>query len=178
MNEVKIHGDLRRGDETCAPGHVYWLDVKRNSGVTDTLLVLSPDDSLPTGSVHIRGYLKAEYICNMGVPVFIVPVEVTEGISDGVSETVITGTLKKAPKCKETRLQNKILAKFMLITENGPVPVLAWNSVAKKAEETMKPGDNVKVVGRMQGREYPDRNGEWHRTYELSARTADVVKTK
>lgn len=168
MNEVAINGVLINEGKEYNPGHVYTLDVTRRSGVTDILLVLSPDGGLLEGEVHITGHVRAEYIRGLGVPLFIVPDSVEAGTADGASRTTVTGMLKADPVCRATKTARSI-ASICIRTEEGMVPAVLWGKAARDAETKYKAGDMVKVTGRLQSREYPDRKGEWHTTYELSA---------
>lgn len=170
MNKIEVSGNLKKGDRKYASGYFYQLDVARRSGTVDTLMVLSTDDRLMEGDVFITGHVRSEYIHGLGVPVFIVPekVEAMQDGTDGFSETVITGTLKADPACHNTRT-SKVISTVLVITDEGTVPVLLWGGTAKKAAETYKAGDRIQVAGRLQSRNYPDRKGNEHTTYELSA---------
>ena len=184
MNEIKICGNLRKEDKKYEDGHLYLLEVKRKSGFLDKLMVLSPDDTLTCGSVCITGHIKSDYIEGLGVPVFIIP-DMVESVGkddrelkpengDYFSRTTITGKLKTAPVCR--KIKDGFISTVLVVTEDGTVPVLLWNDTAKAAAEKYKAKDEVKVSGRLQSRDYPDKNGVWHTTYELSARKFNAVK--
>lgn len=174
MTEITISGNLRRGEGEYDSGKVYWLDVARKSGTVDTLMVLSPKEDLITGDVHIKGQIKAEFIKGMGVPTFIVPESVEAGEADGVSEAVIEGTLKNVPKCRSTS-KAKIITTIIIKTDEGHIPVILWGSVAKRAERSFQAGIRLKVMGRIQSREYPDRKGNKRTAYEVSATKVEVL---
>lgn len=169
MNRIRIHGILRRGDKEYVPGYLYWLDVARRSGTIDRLIVLSPDPALIEGEVYITGHLHAEYLDKVGVPVFIVPEAVEPGISDGTSRAELTGIIKADPICRFTVGAKTPIASIILKTDEGPIPVIVWGGNAKRAAERLKAGMEVRVVARLQSRMYPDKNGDEHTTYELSA---------
>lgn len=174
MNKIVVNGILKRDGKEYAAGHAYRLDVARKSGTVDSLLVLHPDNTLPEGPVAITGKLKSEYIHGLGVPAYIAPdtvTAVTENEAAGVSEASVTGTLKAVPKCRKCRNTHnaKVIASILLKTEDGTIPVILWGNSAKKAEDKFRAGDTVTVTGRMQSREYSDKKGGRHTTYELSS---------
>lgn len=178
MNKITVGGILRHGEKKYAPGYEYHLDVTRKSGTVDSLLVLSPDENLPEGGVTITGKLRSEYIHGVGVPAFIVP-DIVEPADEekynGLSEAVVTGTIKSDPKCRAT-YSAKSITSILLRTEEGMIPVLLWGGNAKKAEKDFKAGDRITVTGRMQSREYPDKNKVRHITYELSGSKAEMAE--
>lgn len=176
MNTITISGILKRGDRKYAQGHEYHLDVSRKSGTIDSLLVLHSDENLPEGLVTITGKLRAEYIHGLGVPAYIAPdtIEVLEEQElAGQSEAIVTGVLKSDPKCRNTHT-SKVIASVLLRTEEGMIPAILWGGNARKAEDNLKAGDTITVIGRLQSREYPDKKGVKHTTYELSASKVEV----
>lgn len=169
MNKIEVYGNLTKTDKKYVPGYVYELAIRRKSGTIDTIMVISPESGLMEGSVHITGHVRSEYIHGVGVPVFIVPEMIEAGTEEsGFSETVVTGTLKDVPKCRSTK-SGKAVATILVITEEGTIPTLLWGGNATSTAETYKAGDRIRVTGRMQSREYPDKKGNIHTTYELSA---------
>lgn len=174
MNQIKVNGILAKTEHKYAGRQGYELAVKRKSGTVDTLLVLSEKEDLPEGPVYVEGTLHASYIHSIGrVPVTIFPDTVEPGEDTGYSKSEITGVLKDKPKCRTTKGNYKI-ASAVVLTDDGPVPVLAWNERAVEAE-SLNPGDRVRAEGRLQSRQYPDKNREWHTTYELSSRGFEPV---
>lgn len=177
MNQIKISGVLKKGDRKYPQGQLYWLDVTRRSGTVDTLMVLSADEDLEEGEVTISGVLKSDFIYSVGVPAFIMPEIVEPGSEEGVSEAVVTGRLKKdlevrvTGKHKDANPKKKPmdLCNVLVVTEDGQIPVLLWEGLARSAAKKFKAGDEVKVTGRLQSRSFMDRKREHHTTYELSA---------
>lgn len=169
MNKISINGVLTKKDAVYNQNQAYSLSVERKSGTVDTLLVLSPDAGLLEGPVHIEGKLHAEYIHGIGVPAAIIPDTVVPGEADGSSEAEITGILKEKPKCRTTK-SGLGVASIRIVTEEGTIPVLLWGGNAANAEKLFDAGDLVGAAGRLQSREYPDRQKVVHTTYELSAR--------
>ncbi len=200
MNQIKISGFLRKDNEDMTEGmndkyfrwfdalragikkrcmgYIYWLDVKRTSGTIDTLLVLSRNPGLIEGTVCITGYLKSAYTGFAGVPVYIVPEQAEKIITGDISDAAVSGTLKpvteykKTPQCRYTKNGTPVVS-ILLVTDNGTVPVLLWDKNAKYASRNFKAGDRLMASGRMQSREYEDKNGNVHITYELSAKNIE-----
>lgn len=170
MNEITVSGTLKKDGSKYKPGCLYWLDVMRKSGVIDKIMVFSRDENLMEGDVLITGCVKAEYIQGLGVPVFIVPdsIEPMQDDKNRISEVTVLGILKADPVLRTIK-SGKYISTIILMTAEGPVPILLWNGNAKIASETYKAGDMLKVTGRLQSREYSDRKGKKHTTYELSA---------
>lgn len=173
MNKITINGILKKGNVRYAPGYVYWLDVTRKSGTVDKLLVISPDDGLMEGSVYITGHMAARYLKDLGVPVYIVPETVEECTDSNLSEAVITGILKKDLVCRNTH-KGKCITTLHLKTDDGQIPAILWGSTAMDAVNTFHAGDMVKVIGRLQSREYPDKKRCKHTTYEISGHTIEA----
>lgn len=181
MNNIIANGILTKGDTVrqCDMKYnekqVYTLDVGRNSNIVDHLLVLSPDENLPEGPVQIKGKLHAEYIHYVGgVPVVIIPDVVKSSTNDRYSLVELTGILKTKPKAHNTK-SGVAIASVLLDTNEGTVPVLLWGSNATKGEKNFEIGDLVKVTGRLQSREYPDKQKNIHTTYELSSRKIEKI---
>lgn len=177
MNKITINGILRKGNARYNSGHVYWLDVTRKSGTVDTLLVLSPNDELIEGSVHVTGHMAAGYLKELGVPVYIVPETVEACSEGGLSEAVITGILKKDPLCRKTH-SGKAITSLHIKTDKGQIPAILWGSTATDAVNTFHAGDMVTVVGRLQSREYPNKKGGNRTTYELSGNKIEACEAE
>lgn len=175
MNQIKVNGNLRKGDGQYELGHVYWLDVARKSDTVDTLMVISPEDNLIEGNVCVKGHMKAAWIKDMGVPVFIVPESVEAAENDGTSEAIVTGTVKRDLVLRKTHGGRQIVT-LLLVTDEGQIPVLLWNGTAKNAVSRYKAGDKVRIKGRLQSRTYKSRKTNDKTTYELSAGRIDPVK--
>lgn len=175
MNKIQTNGLLVKTGKVYNDKHVYTLTVKRKSDTVDSLLVLSEQDQLPEGSVHVEGEIHAEYIKGVGVPPFICPDSVMAGEDDGSSHAELMGIVKKKPECRKTK-SGISLATVVLDTEAGPIPVLLWGVNAKKSE-AFEPGDCLKVAGRLQSRDYPDRHKVWHTAYELSTKDCEVCSS-
>lgn len=169
MNKIRVSGNLRRGDINYPQGHVYWLDVTRSSDTVDTLMVISQDDTLTEGEVLITGYMAAEYIKNVGIPVFIVPETIEEKGEDNISAAEVLGYLKVDPEWKTTK-KKKVIASVLMMTDTGPIPVLMWGGTAKMASEKYKAGDMLRMTGRLQSRGYTDKKGNKRTTYEVSVK--------
>lgn len=181
MNKIMVNGILVKGDTVrqCDLRYngkqVYTLTVTRKSDRVDHLLVLSPDENLPEGPVCIKGNLHAEYIHYLNsVPVVIFPDLVKPDRSNGYSETELTGIVKAKPKARMTK-SGLAITSVLLNTEDGPVPILLWGKNATDAEEMLEAGDVIKVMGRLQSREYPDKKKNNRTTYELSARKFEII---
>lgn len=188
MNKVRIRGMLTKTDIRHGQGLLCWLEVGRRSAAVDRLMVMSPMDGIPEGPVEVTGRLGSGYIPGMGTPAYIVPYTVAaigkDGM-DGTSEAVVTGKLKKAPVLRETHsrrtpdgkvMPGKPITTLLLKTRDGCIPAILWGPHAQKAVGQFRAGSRVQVVGRMQSRQYPDGEGGWRTTYELSARSAEEVK--
>lgn len=178
MTKITANGVLTKTEERYAGRFAYRFAITRKSGTVDTLLVLSETGNLTEGPVKIEGSLHASYIHAMKcVPVVIYPDNVKTDEDNGYSESEVTGTLKETPVCRKTKGGFSI-ASVLIITDDGPVPVLVWGEKAEEAVNTFKAGDKVSARGRLQSREYPSRDGNSHVTYELSSKGLEPVPDK
>lgn len=175
MNKIETIGTLKDGEKDYKPGHMYLLDAPRKSGTIDTLMVFA-DEELPAGPVKVTGTVRAEYIHGIGVPVYVVPevIETLDGV-EAFSTVSVTGMLKKDPVCRRTK-KDKNICTILLVTDDGTMPVLLWGDMAKEAPEKYKAGMRLSVKGRLQSREYPDRNGGRRTAWELSASRVALEK--
>ena len=171
MNKIEVVGTLKDGGKNYKQGHLYLLDVPRKSGVIDTLMVFPKDGvQLSEGPIRIVGRIQSQYIKTIGVPVYIIPEDVEpRDVVEVSSDATATGTLKEDPVCRKTKTDKNICT-LLLITDDGTVPVLLWGDLAKEAPNKFKAGDRLTARGRLQSREYPDKNGGKRQTWELSAR--------
>lgn len=181
MNRIRISGTIARDDGTFGKEseNLYWLDVRRRSGTVDRLMVFA-DGEVPEGEVTVEGMVKATYRKGLGVPTFIEAADVAparEG-EQGTNDAVVIGVLREDPVCREKERRGdsspdrpgpRYLSSIVLKTANGPVPVVLWGSMAKKAAEQLHAGDRLTVTGRMQSRRYRTKDGRKRIAYELSA---------
>ena len=187
MNRIKASGTITRDDGTFGKEseNLYWLDVRRNSGTVDRLMVFA-DGEVPEGEVTVEGTVKAAYRKGLGVPAFIeaagvVPAQEGE---QGMNKAHVDGTLKEDPVCREVprkdegrpdRTGPRYISSVILRTDKGPVPVVLWGSMAKKAAEELHAGDRLEAGGRMQSRRYRTKDGRKRTAYELSASSLKKV---
>lgn len=187
MNRIRISGTIARDDGTFGKEseNLYWLDVRRNSGTVDRLMVFA-DGDVPEGDVTVEGTLKAAYRKGVGVPAFIEAENVVparEG-EQGTNDAAVTGVLKEDPVCREKERKDggspdrpgpRYLSSIVLKTESGPIPVVLWGVTAKKAAEQLHAGDRITATGRMQSRRYRTKDGRRRTAYELSASSLKKV---
>lgn len=187
MNRIKASGTITRDDGTFGKEseNLYWLDVRRNSGTVDRLMVFA-DCDVPEGEVTVDGIVKAAYRKGVGVPSFIEAASVMpaqEG-EQGLNKAYVEGVLKEDPVCREVprkdggkpdRTGPRYISSVILRTDKGPVPVVLWGSMAKKAAEELRAGDRLEAGGRMQSRRYCTKDGRRRTAYELSAASLKKV---
>lgn len=187
MNRIKASGTITRDDGTFGKEseNLYWLDVRRNSGTVDRLMVFA-DCDVPEGEVTVDGIVKAAYRKGVGVPSFIEAASVMpaqEG-EQGLNKAYVEGVLKEDPVCREVprkdggkpdRTGPRYISSVILRTDKGPVPVVLWGSMAKKAAEELRAGDRLEAGGRMQSRRYRTKDGRRRTAYELSAASLKKV---
>lgn len=175
MNKIEAIGTLKKGDKEYKQGQLYLLDVARKSDTIDTLMVFA-DAELPEGLVKVTGKLQSGYIHKIGVPTYILPDTIeTLDAANVLSDAHITGKLKKDPVCRQTK-KNKNICTILVVTDDGTIPVLLWGDTAKEAPEKYHTGDMLDIRGRLQSREYPDKNDNKHTAWELSARKVVLAK--
>lgn len=174
-NSITACGILKRdsaGREAMG-GYLYWLEVERKSGTADTIMVVSGDGGLPAGKVSVTGRLHAEYVHGMGVPAAILADSVDMSEHMPMSRACLTGQLKAEPYVRDTRRGHAVATLLIATEDDGQVPVLLWDGNARAAAGDFHAGDVLLVSGRMQSREFQDRKGVRHTTYELSAWNAE-----
>ena len=155
------------------------------SGTMDRLMVLA-DGIVPDGRVRIRGKVKSAYLRGAGVPTFIEAesVEPIEGSGTCVSEAVVDGMVRSDPVCRKIEARGgdgsghgagKHICTLLLQTDGGTVPAVLWGKDAESAPGRFRPGDMVRVSGRLQSRRYHTKEGGQKTAYSLSVYRIEAI---
>lgn len=169
------------------------LEVPRLSGVCDTLPITIPGRLLATMNPetlaspicvvgNIRSYNKLVDGQNrMSVTVFARSIMPADS-SESQNEVQLLGAICKQPTYRVTPFGREICDMMIAVNRNYSksdyIPCIVWGRNATWAAH-LNVGDRVKIVGRMQSREYDKlmENGEYttRTTYELSAHMIEAV---
>lgn len=187
MNTIVIEGDLAKDDGRSGMklDKLYWLSSERKSGTMDRLMVFA-DGVVPDGRVRIRGKVKSAYLRGAGVPTFIEAesVEPIEGSGTCISEAVVDGTVRSDPVCRKIEARGgdgsgrgagRHICTLLLQTDGGTVPAVLWGKDAEDAPARFRPGDMVRVSGRLQSRRYHTKEGGQKTAYSLSVYGIEAI---
>ncbi len=162
------------------------LEVRRLSGVTDTLNIIVresmlPDDSLfQTGPVRVTGELRS-FNNRSGVGSRLVLTVFAREIGPGSGDEnriALTGAVCKGPVLRVTPMGREIcdiiLAVGRRYHRSDYIPVIAWGQQAREAAEA-EVGTRLAVRGRLQSRAYTKViDGESFERLAFEVSAADV----
>ena len=175
--------------------YIFELKVPRFSGNEDYIPVMVSERLIDVTQDFVGEYLKVEgqyrsYNCHtekknrLMLSVFAREVSLVENYENSAESNMIIldGFLCKEPVYRKTPMGREIAD--LLVAVNRPygksdyIPCICWGRNAKFAGSTLHTGENVKVTGRIQSREYtkPVGDGEVERrvAYEVSVNRIEV----
>lgn len=173
------------------------IRVNRTSGQSDLLPFmvserLAPDWTLGDGDVvELNGQVRSFNVFNdpngrsrLDVYIFVREIRYEHEFSPQSEEAhptknivTLSGRICKPPVYRVTPFGREICDMMLAVNrafgKTDYIPCIAWGRTAKFAGNNLKPGDNVKIEGRFQSREYRKikENGasETRTAYEVSA---------
>lgn len=175
----------------------FYIEIDRLSGQKDKIPVIISERLIDTSDFNIgkvifiegqyRSYNKMDENnrSRLILSVFVKDInqlEVSESVKT-VNELTIVGTVCKAPIYRKTPLGRDIadilLAVNRSYNKSDYIPCIIWGRNAKYCEH-LETGTTVKVVGRIQSREYEkkyeDGTVENRVAYEVSVSKFEIVK--
>ena len=172
------------------------ITVTRTSGTADVLPVIisdklfDPQEELNGRRVKVTGEYRSYNLQegeNRRLKLFIFAQE-CEFMEDGITENnhiCLNGYICKQPVYRRTPLGRDITDLFVAVNRpNGQsdyIPCIVWGRSARWAER-LKIGTEVKVIGRVQSREYSKQINEdeyeQRIAYEVSVNTITKVKNR
>lgn len=155
--------------------YTFLLDTKRLSETSD-IIKITVSEKFLTGrgisigdKVRIEGQFRSyNNFTNIGnrliLTVFVKDIEfISEYDDENINSIYLNGYICKQPVYRTTPFGREIadilLAVNRSYNKSDYIPCIAWGRNAKYAEN-LKIGDNVKIKGRIQSREYQKRMGE------------------
>lgn len=167
------------------------IESARLSGYVDRIQVAIPVDAADRktiadpGKVVITGHFVSESINkHLALKVLVCGIDKMHDHQEtGSNQVSLCGWLKKAPVVRVTPLGREIADLLLaIVTPEGKyhyIPCVVWGRNAVKAEG-LKAGDNIRVTGRIQSRDYQKRISEGEtvtRTaYEVSVARVTYVR--
>ena len=172
-NEVEILGTVRTkpylSHEIYGEGfYCFTVDVKRLSDISDSLCVtvserLMGDISFEPGTVlHIHGQFRSYNNYGDGerklmLTVFVKDIEECDEDEENINYIYLNGFVCKPPAYRTTpfgrEITDVLLAVNRQYNKSDYIPCIAWGRNARFASN-LNVGDNIKVWGRVQSREY------------------------
>ena len=173
-------------DHVCCERAFYSfpLDVARKSGAFDTLRVLAAEHLLSLkidlgDPISIAGTLRAyrhtdadgAHLCVVAFARELLYVK-----TEPENHVELVGVISRAPVYRKTPLGREICDLFLSVERaflrRDCLPVIVWCAAAREAG-SWQSGDAVKVIGRLQSRDYvkttPDGHALTKTAYEVSA---------
>lgn len=191
LNEIILAGTAATApifDHTVLGERFYLLfaAVRRLSGYEDVLPVTVSESLLPGCEIspgarlfingEIRSYTRFfDGRNHLVIRVFAKDLAKGAPFDSDVNETRISGRIAKPVVYRTTPFSREI-ADVVVAVDRGlmkryVLPAIAWGRNARNAE-LLKPGDAVRITGRLQSREYikrlPDDTEEKRTAYEIS----------
>ncbi len=181
--------------------YIFDLSIPRLSGNADNIPItiserLLTENSLPIGSkISVEGQFRS-YNCYQGeknrliLTVFAKQVDFVENQEEDIqvgkdittNEVVLDGYICKKPIYRKTPFGREIadilLAVNRSYNKSDYIPCIAWGRNAKFCE-TVPVGAEIRVIGRVQSREYEkkheDGTVEKRIAYEVSASSLEII---
>ena len=172
-----------------------YIEVKRLSKICDTLPIIVSEkiidiDKLNVGlTVLVKGQFRSynelkNEKTKLVLSIFVKEIEVKEKEEiEMLNEITLEGFLCKKPIYRKTPLGREISDVIIAVNrtykKSDYIPCILWGRNAKYSEN-MEVGEKVKLVGRIQSRNYekklPDETVEQKVAYEISAIAFSKVK--
>lgn len=171
--------------------YALWLDITRDSGIVDRVLVLFQAkkingegrvELIKEGSrLEVTGQLQTYKDWNAGRYQLFVWGTYLAALPEGTQElnsVYLTAEVLREPIYRETPKSRRITDMALRVPSafspgyTCVIPCITWGSNAAAAAE-VKPGDTVYLEGRLQSREY-EKDGQVFTTWEVSASKMDT----
>lgn len=168
--------------------YALWLDVARDSGTKDHILVLFQEEVLPSGiimeglkgsKVEVTGAIQTYKDTETGRTQLFVwagYIATLPATSPELNVVYIKGIVARLPVYRETPKGRRITDVSFCIPSAfregfySYIPCIAWGRIALEAAD-LQEGDNVYLEGRLQSRKYVKRTEEGNKvltTWEVS----------
>lgn len=203
-NNIEIMGEILKKPEFSHETHnekfySTVISVKRLSGDTDELELIISEKTINIEDVevgkkyNIKGeirsynyYIKEEERRKLIITIFVKEMSIVENIENEEeckNELVIIGHICKKPIYRKTPFGREISDILLAVNRNYKksdyLPVIAWGRNARFASN-LKVGENVKLVGRFQSRDYvkefEDGTKQDERAFEISALELELLE--
>lgn len=191
-------------------GNVYYsakFATKRESGFKDIIPVIIEEDTeayrslvnddreIMKRNILIHGEVRTRNQAEKGkdhnrlvISVRVIKIEDVENYDGKTNEVKIMGFLCKKLPIRTTPRGSRIVDMILAVPRgerknvSDYIPTIAWHGTAERIDKKGKIGDCMKVVGRLQSREYDKiyENGdiEIRRCYELSISRYEKIEKK
>ncbi len=202
-NSVKLQGkiltDMVFNHEIYGEKFYYFeIEVPRLSDNVDVIPViiserLMIDNNIEKGVIvkinaQYRSYNSNENEkSRLVLMAFVKDIEVIQEYiqEETLNEILLNGYLCKKPIYRTTPLGREIVDMLLAVNrsynKSDYIPVIAWGRNAKYCEN-LEVGKNIKVIGRIQSRQYekkyPDGTSEIRKAYEVSVNKLEIVEEK
>lgn len=106
-----------------------------------------------------------------------------------MNKVILMGRLTKKPEIKYTKSTNVMVANFNLAVERrfakqgeerqtDFIPIVAWNNLAKFSENYLHKGIKILIEGRMEIRQWQDKDGNNRYSTEVIAENIEFCENK
>ena len=92
-----------------------------------------------------------------------------------LNKAILNGRLTKAPELKQTNRGKSVCGFTIAVDRNRDrektdfIPIVAWGKTAEFVNQWFGKGDLITIVGRIEVRNYEDKNGNKHTATEIIA---------
>ena len=92
-----------------------------------------------------------------------------------LNKAILNGRLTKAPELKQTQNGKSVCSFTIAVDRNRDrektdfIPIVAWNKTAEFVNQWFGKGDLITIVGRIEVRNYEDKNGNKRTATEIIA---------
>ena len=92
-----------------------------------------------------------------------------------LNKAILNGRLTKAPELKQTQNGNSVCGFTIAVDRNRDrektdfIPIVAWGKTAEFVNQWFGKGDLITIVGRIEVRNYEDKNGNKRTAAEIVA---------
>ena len=92
-----------------------------------------------------------------------------------LNKAILNGRLTKAPELKQTQNGNSVCGFTIAVDRNRDrektdfIPIVAWGKTAEFVNQWFGKGDLITIVGRIEVRNYEDKNGNKRTATEIIA---------
>ena len=101
-----------------------------------------------------------------------------------LNKAILNGRLTKAPELKQTNSGKSVCGFTIAVGRNRDrektdfVPIVAWGKTAEFVNQWFGKGDLITIVGRIEVRNYEDKNGNKRTAFEIVAEEVSFCGSK